>query len=92
MTPAVPTSIAVMQNSDGASTLSALTLSEVWASSPTWQVGILRAPASEQEVCSCFHTDMQPEPLYSQRPLRLPERYGTPSNAQAKGRVPAHVG
>lgn len=59
MTPAVPTSIAVMQNSDGASTLSALTLSEVWASSPTWQVGILRAFASEQEFPAFTQTCSQ---------------------------------
>lgn len=50
MTLAVPTSIAVMQNSGGASTLSALTLSGAWALSPTWKVGILRATTCEQGV------------------------------------------
>lgn len=65
MTPAVPTSTAAMQNSDGVSTPFALTSSGASALSPTWKVGLLRTLSGDlfREFCSCLHTGSQ-GPLY----------------------------
>lgn len=82
MTLAVPTSIAVMQNSDGASTLSALTLSGVWALSPMWQVGILKASTCEQGVSFLFSQTNVARLLCSKRPSKLTTLYRTLNNAR----------